>query len=67
VEALTEKLMTYALGRVLTYSDMPAVRNIVDDAEQTDYRFDTLVQGIVASQAFQMRVKGTGSAQMAQQ
>ena len=59
--------MTYALGRVLTYSDMPTVRNIVDEAAQTDYRFNSLIKGIVASQAFQMRMKGAGPAQMAQQ
>jgi hypothetical protein len=67
VQALAKKLMTYGLGRVLTYSDMPVVRNIVDEAAQHDYLFDTLVQGIVASQAFQMRVKGAGPEKIAQQ
>jgi mono/diheme cytochrome c family protein len=57
VQALTKKLTTYALGRVLSYSDMPTVRSIVDDAAGEDYRFAALVQGIVASEAFQMRVK----------
>jgi cytochrome c551/c552 len=57
VQALTQKLLTYALGRVLTYSDMPSVRNIVKGAAATDYRFADLVQGIVMSAAFQQRVK----------
>ncbi|HWK54826.1 MAG TPA: DUF1592 domain-containing protein [Hyphomicrobiales bacterium] len=58
VETLTGKLMTYALGRVLTYSDMPSVRAIAEAAAEDDYRLSALVQGIVASQAFQMRIKG---------
>jgi hypothetical protein len=46
---------------------MPTVRNIAEEAAKTDYRFDTLVKGIVESQAFQMRVKGAGQAEVAQQ
>jgi len=61
VEAFTTKLMTYALGRVLTYSDMPRVREIADAAADQDYRLSAMVQGIVASPAFQMRKKGDGS------
>jgi len=53
----TEKLMTYALGRGVEYFDMPLVRSIVDEAERQDYRFSSIVLGIVASPAFQMRVK----------
>jgi len=49
---LTEKLMTYALGRGLTASDMPVVRAIVRDAGKQNYRFSALVQGIVASAPF---------------
>ena len=67
VQALTEKLMTYALGRVLDYSDMPTVRSIVDSAATGEYRFEALVQGIVASQAFQLRVKDAAQEQLAQQ
>ncbi|MDR2213174.1 MAG: DUF1585 domain-containing protein, partial [Pseudomonadales bacterium] len=67
VQALTEKLMTYALGRVVSYSDMPSVRNIVDEAARTDYHFAALVQGIVASEAFQMRVKDSGTESQVQQ
>jgi hypothetical protein len=55
VQALTEKLMTFALGRGLRYQDMPAVRAIVRDTSKDDYRFESLIRGIVASPAFQMK------------
>jgi hypothetical protein len=55
VQTLTEKLMTYALGRATEYYDMPTVRAIVRDAAQHDYRFSTIVTGIVKSPAFQMQ------------
>ena len=54
---MTEKLMTYALGRGVDYRDMPAIRAIVRDAGRNDYRFSTLVLGIVRSTPFEMRVK----------
>jgi mono/diheme cytochrome c family protein len=57
VGTMTEKLLTYALGRGLSPSDMPAVRAIVKNASQHDYRFSSIVNGIVASPAFQMRIK----------
>jgi hypothetical protein len=53
---LTEKLLTYALGRGLEYSDAPAVRSIVREVAKSDYRLSSLVMGIVQSQPFQMRV-----------
>ena len=56
VQTLTEKLMTYALGRAADYYDMPTVRAIVHDAAQHDYRFSTIVTGIVKSPAFQMQM-----------
>jgi hypothetical protein len=56
VGTMTEKLMTYALGRGLSYSDMPVVRGIVRDAAARDYRFTSLVLGIVHSTPFQMRM-----------
>jgi hypothetical protein len=56
VQTLTEKLMTYALGRATEYYDMPTVRAIVHDAAQHDYRFSTIVTGIVKSPAFQMQM-----------
>jgi hypothetical protein len=52
---LTAKLLAYALGRRLEYSDRPAVRQIVRDAAPGDYRWSSLVMGIVKSPAFQMR------------
>jgi hypothetical protein len=55
VGTLTEKLLTYALGRPLEYYDMPVVRGIVDGAARNDYRFSSLVMGIVKSEPFEMR------------
>jgi hypothetical protein len=52
---VTEKLMTYALGRGLDYYDMPAVRTVVRDTAEHDYRFSSIVMGIVRSDAFRMR------------
>jgi len=57
VETFTEKLMTYALGRELEYHDMPTVRAIMRSAEASDYRFSTLVRGIINSDQFKKRVK----------
>jgi len=54
VQTLTEKLMTYALGRTLDYKDMPQVRAIVRAAATDNYRFQTLVMDIVTSSPFQM-------------
>ena len=51
----TEKLLTYALGRHVEYFDMPAVRTIVRDAARQDYRFSSLITGIVKSVPFQMK------------
>jgi hypothetical protein len=53
--ALTERLLTYALGRGLEYYDMPTVRAIVRTAGRSDYQFSAVVLGIVESPAFQMR------------
>ena len=61
VETMTEKLLTYALGRGLTAADMPAVRAIVRDAAKDQYRFSSIVLGIVRSVPFQMRLKAPGS------
>jgi len=55
VGTMTEKLMTYALGRTLEYQDMPAVRAIVQSSARDNYRFSSLVRGIVSSVPFQMR------------
>jgi hypothetical protein len=56
VQTMTEKMLTYALGRGVDYHDMPAVRTIVRDAAHSDYRFSPLVMGIVRSTPFQMRM-----------
>ncbi len=55
VQALTENLMTYALGRSLDYRDMPTVRRIVRQAAADDYRFKSIVLGIISSDAFRKR------------
>jgi hypothetical protein len=59
IQAFTEKLMTFALGRGLRYQDMPAVRAIVRDAARDNYRFEAIVKGVVHSPAFQMRQLST--------
>ncbi len=55
VHNFTERLLTYALGRAVQHYDMPAVRAIMRDAAADDYRWSSLVLGIVRSQPFQMR------------
>ena len=55
VEAMTEKLLAYALGRRLEYYDRPAVRGIVREAAASDYRLSDIVLGIVRSPAFKLR------------
>ncbi len=55
VGTLTEKLLTYALGRPLEYYDMPVVRGIVEKAARQDYRFSSLITGIVKSEPFEMK------------
>jgi hypothetical protein len=55
VNTMTEKLMTYSLGRGVTYADAPAVRKIVRDSREGGYHFSSLVLGIVDSTPFQMR------------
>ncbi len=57
LRTLTEKLMTYGLGRGVESGDMPVVRAIVHDAERNQYRFSSLIMGIVKSDPFQMNRK----------
>ena len=52
---VTEKLLAYALGRGLEYTDRPAVRRILRDAEADDYRWSSIVLGIAKSTPFQWR------------
>ena len=55
VQAFTENLMAYALGRSLDYRDMPTVRRIVEEAGDEGYRLEPIVLGIVQSPAFRQR------------
>jgi hypothetical protein len=55
VGTMTEKLLTFALGRGVEYYDAPAVRKVVRDARADGYRFSSLILKIVASTPFQMR------------
>jgi len=55
VNTMTEKLLTYSLGRGVEFFDAPAVRKIVQESHGQDYRFSSLVLGIVNSTPFQMR------------
>jgi hypothetical protein len=57
VGTLTEKLLTYSLGRGVAHYDFPAVRKIVRDARRHDYQFSSILMGIVQSTPFQMRMK----------
>ena len=52
---VTEKLMTYAVGRGVEYYDSPTVRSIIRDAASGDYQWSSLILGIIKSSPFQMR------------
>jgi hypothetical protein len=67
VATMSEKLLTYALGRGLTAQDMPAVRAIRSKAAAQDYRFSSLVLGVVESLPFQMTIKTPSDAAPASQ
>jgi hypothetical protein len=56
VYTMTEKLLTFALGRGADWYDAPAIRDAVRAAQKDDYRFSTLVTAIVSSRPFQMRM-----------
>ena len=55
IRTVTEKLLTYALGRGVDYYDAPTIRRIVHDIADDDYRWSALVQAVVESQPFRMR------------
>jgi hypothetical protein len=57
---VTEKMLTYALGRGVEYQDLPTVRSIVRDAAGTKYKFTSIVMGIVKSAPFQTNMKTAG-------
>lgn len=58
VGGMTEKLLTFALGRGVEPTDAPAVRQIVRQAKQDDYRFSSLIIGVTGSAPFKMRAAG---------
>ena len=62
VTVVTEKLLTYALGRGVEYYDAPAVREITRAAAEHDYGLASLIVGVVGSTPFQMRLARTGAA-----
>ena len=55
VRTVTEKLLTYALGRGVEFHDRPAIRAIVREAAFDDYRWSSVILGVVRSLPFQMR------------
>jgi len=55
IRTAMERLLTYALGRGVEASDMPAIRKIIRNARSSDYRWSSLILGIVNSVPFQMR------------
>jgi hypothetical protein len=54
---MVEKLMTYAVGRGMEYTDMPTIRAIAKGAAADDNRFSAIVLGVVRSPQFQMRTR----------
>ena len=56
VRTIAEKLLTYALGRGVNYLDAPTVRRIVRDAARDEYRWSSVILGIVRSAPFQQRI-----------
>ena len=60
VRTVTEKLMTYALGRGLTATDMPAVRTVVHDSARGQYRFSSVILEIVRSVPFKLMPSSVG-------
>ncbi|HEX6996353.1 MAG TPA: DUF1592 domain-containing protein [Gammaproteobacteria bacterium] len=56
-QGVVEKLLTYAIGRGVEYEDMPLVRSITREAAEDDYRFSSLLMGVIESPAFTMNMK----------
>jgi hypothetical protein len=67
MRVVVEKLLTYGLGRGMEYQDMPLLRSIIQDSRATNYKFSSLVLGIVKSPAFQMNMKPAATEQRASQ
>ncbi len=60
VRTVTEKLLTYAIGRGAEYYDMPAVRQILREAADTDHRWESIILGVTQSAPFRMRARTGG-------
>jgi hypothetical protein len=58
VQMFVERMMTYAVGRGVEYTDMPTIRAIAREAARDDHRFSAIVLGVVQSPQFRMRLKG---------
>ena len=66
IRTVTEKLLTYAIGRGVAYYDMPAVRQIQRDAADTDHRWESIILGITKSTPFRMRSRLGGRSALAE-
>lgn len=66
VRNVTEKMLTYALGRGVEYYDMPVVRSIVAEAAKDDYRFQSMILAVVNSEPFRMNMKMSAEPAIAQ-
>jgi hypothetical protein len=64
IDTVVEKLMTYATGRGMEYYDRPAIRQVLREAAANDYRWSSIILGIVKSQPFQMRIEPADSTQL---
>ena len=67
VRTVAEKLLIFALGRGLTYHDAPTVRQLVNDGARDDYRWSSLIFGIIRSAPFQRRIVGDTGQQQGEQ
>jgi Protein of unknown function (DUF1592)/Protein of unknown function (DUF1588)/Protein of unknown function (DUF1585)/Protein of unknown function (DUF1587)/Protein of unknown function (DUF1595)/Cytochrome C oxidase, cbb3-type, subunit III len=65
VRVVTERMLTYALGRGVEYQDMPTLRSIVRNSAASNYKFTSLVMGIVKSAPFQTSMKNVAGEQQA--
>lgn len=64
-QVVTEKLLTYAMGRGVEIDDMPLLRSVAKQAAEDDYRFSSLLMGVVQSPAFTMNLKSAESEDLA--
>jgi hypothetical protein len=66
VRTFTGKLLAYATGRGIEYTDLPAIRKVSRDAAQGDYRWSSIILGVVTSSPFSMGISGGGQPLSAQ-